>query len=502
MTSTALSSRVIKTELVSWKDFHFVQNDNLKELGETERSRLKSSILADNFIQPFYVWQDPTDNVIYCLDGRHRSLILNELISEGHDIPELLPATFIHCGSKTEAARLVLIYSSIYARITQQGLFDFLEMYELEYEDITSQMSLPEFSTDRFEQKFNVYDLEEIEEEEPFIPDDPIVQPGDIFEINGHRVICASFKDPEAVDKLMQGRKARILNCDPPYNLPADFFLKDNKHNHQHKDFAEGAGEMTDEQFVDFLALVMATGVMHTVPGAIHYVFMDFRHVWHMTEAAYKVYGTREPKQICVWNKDIMANGSFYRAKHELCFAFTNNKAKHLWNNDLLDHGGFYKDNNELVFIFKSGDDDVKHLSHLDLKDRIRTNVWNYPSANSTANEDRYELKNHPTPKPVKMIADSILDTTNPGDIVIDWFLGSGTCLIACEKTNRFCYATEIEPRYVQSDILRLLKFCNKYGIDVKYQHVNGRLTVKDFFDAETQQTLKATRTQQQNHKN
>jgi DNA modification methylase len=172
-----------------------------------------------------------------------------------------------------------------------------------------------------------------------------------------------------------------------------------------------------------------------------------------------------------------MANGSFYRAKHELCFVFNNPQAKALWNDDLLDEGGFYKTNNELVFIFKN-DDAAKHLSHLDLSDRIRTNVWNYPSAVSTANPDRLELKNHPTPKPVAMVADSILDTTNEGDIIIDWFLGSGTALIAAEKTNRWCYATEIEPLYIQQIINRYVCYCKKNKKHIWFKHINGNITL------------------------
>lgn len=130
---------------------------------------------------------------------------------------------------------------------------------------------------------------------------------------------------------------------------------------------------------------------------------------------------------------------------------------------------------------FKDLSAEAMHLSHLLLKDRIRSNVWNYTSAISTANPDRFELKNHPTPKPVAMIADSILDTTNEGDIVIDWFLGSGTCLIACEQTKRRGRFTEIEPRYVQGDILRYINFCQKRGIEIKFTHLNGELKLEDF---------------------
>lgn len=473
-----LKSRVIKTDLINWKEFQFIQQDNFKDLPQEAKDKLKASILANNFTQPFYVWQEDNTGIIYCLDGKHRTIILDELRAEGYDIPYLLPATFIDCVDKKEAARLVLIYSSIYAKISQKGLFDFVEEYELNFSEIKDTIDIPDLSIERFEQKFDLFDITGGEEPEVIVDDeDLIVKPGDLFEINGHRIICGSFTDEDTVNLLMDGEKARILNCDPPYNLPANFFT--NKDEKRHKDFAMGAGEMTDDEFVWFLQSIMETAQTHTLPGAIHYIFMDWRHVWHMMEAGRKVYGSPIPKQMCVWNKDMMANGSFYRAKHELCFVFSSPQAKSLWNNDMLDNGGFYKNNEELVFIFKNGDE--KHLSHLELKDRIRTNVWNYPSATSMANPDRYELKNHPTPKPVQMIADSILDTTNEGDIVIDWFLGSGTCLIACEQTNRRCYATEIEPKYVQGDIKRYINYCTKRDININLRHINGDLNLTSF---------------------
>lgn len=479
----SLQSRVLKTEPADWREFRFIQQDEFKELSADARQRLKASILANNFTQPFYVWQDPETGVIYCLDGKHRTLILEELLTEGYDIPYLLPATFIHCESKTEAARLVLIYSSLYAKITQDGLFNFIEAYELGYAELRDQIDIPDFSFDRFEQKFDTYqvrnDLDNYDVE--LDPDEDIlVQPGDLFQLGDHRVICDSFQNEAVRAILMDGEKARILICDPPYNLPADFFLKDNRHTHNHKDFAMGAGEMDDEEFSAFLEEIMRAAVEYTVPGAIHYIFMDHRHGWHMCDAAKRVYGSPIPKQVCTWVKDIMANGSFYRAQQELCFVFSDRSAKALWNNDLVDGGGFYKPENELCYIFKNGDG-AKHLSHLDLKDRIRTNVWRYPSANSRANPDRYELKNHPTPKPVAMIADAILDTTNPDEGVIDWFLGSGTALIASEKTGRRCYGTELEPKYVQSTIKRYILFCEKNGREPNFMHLTGSLTLNDF---------------------
>lgn len=476
-----LSSRVLQTAHVRWRNLKFIQADQFKHLDEDSYQKLENSILANHFTQPFYVWESIEDAELYCLDGRHRVLVLENLVSKGFDVPEELPATFIYCKDKQEAAHLVLIYSSMYAKITQQGLFDFIQAYDIDYAAMRDQVDMPDLSLDRFEQKFDVFHVvgdQDEHEVELDLEGTIAVKTGDLFQLGRHRIICGSFLEPGVQSSLLLGEKARILICDPPYNLPANFFT--NKDEQRHKDFAMGAGEMTDEEFASFLESIMHAAKVHTVPGAIHYIFMDHRHGWHMCEAARRVYGSPIPKQLCTWVKDIMANGSFYRAQQELCFVFSDLGAKALWNRDLLDEGGFYKTGNELCYIFKNGDG-AKHLSHLDLPDRIRTNVWKYPSSNSRANPDRLELKNHPTPKPVRMIADAILDTTDPGDGVIDWFLGSGTALIAAEKTGRRCFGTEIEPRYVQSIVKRYISYCRKTGTDIIFKHENGTLELKDF---------------------
>lgn len=477
MSTQSITSRILKTALIKWEQLEFIQQENFKEWIQEGDIKLTESILKYQFIDPFKVWEN--EGKLFCLDGKHRFLDLLRVRELGYEVPDELPATFVECENKKEAAELVLVYSSTYAKITQQGLFDFVSTFNIDLPDVKAVINIPEFSMERFEQKFDLYDTNNAEEPHVIVTSEPIVKTGDIFQLNDHRIICGSFTNPDDVNALMQGELARIINCDPPYNLPANFFT--NKDEKRHKDFAMGSGEMSDEEFVQFLALIMQRSKEHSVPGAIHYIFMDFRHSWHMTEAARRIYGNPQPKQVCVWEKDMFANGSFYRAQHELCFIFSDEKAKSLWQKDMLDEGGeFYKDNNEWCFIFKNGDK-AKHLSHLELKNRIRSNVWKYPSATSMANPDRFELKNHPTPKPVVMIADSILDTTNVGDIVIDWFLGSGTALIACEHTKRKGRFTEIEPMYVQSDIIRYINYCKRNGIDVNFTHLNGSLTLNDF---------------------
>lgn len=150
----SLKSRIIKTEPIDWRALRFIQQDKFKDLDLSARHRLKSSLVANNFSQPFYVWEDEDNGVIYCLDGKHRTALLEELIAEGYDVPYLLPATFVECENKKEAARLVLIYSSVYARISQEGLFDFVKEYDFQMSDLNEQIDIPDFDMPSFEGKY------------------------------------------------------------------------------------------------------------------------------------------------------------------------------------------------------------------------------------------------------------------------------------------------------------------------------------------------------------
>jgi DNA modification methylase len=119
--------------------------------------------------------------------------------------------------------------------------------------------------------------------------------------------------------------------------------------------------------------------------------------------------------------------------------------------------GSLYRSQHELVFLFKNGRDRHRNNVQLGQFGRNRSNVWNYPGANSftRCGEEGNLLALHPTVKPVAMIADAILDCSARGDIVLDAFLGSGTTMIAAERTGRCCYGLELDPAYVDTIIHR-----------------------------------------------
>lgn len=126
--------------------------------------------------------------------------------------------------------------------------------------------------------------------------------------------------------------------------------------------------------------------------------------------------------------------------------------------------GSFYRSQHEFVIVLRKGKASHRNNIQLGKYGRNRSNVWNYPSANMSK-EGRKALKDHPTPKPVAMIADIIKDITRANDIVLDPFLGGGTAIIAAEKAHRLCYGIELDPRYVDVTIRRWEEFTGQQAI-------------------------------------
>lgn len=147
VTPKSLASRILYTKFINWKGLQFIQQNEFKDLTDVDRAKLKQSLVQNQFVEPFYVWESP-DGILYCLDGKHRSILLQELIADGVQVPEHLPATFIDCKDKHDAAQLVLIFSSTYAMITRTGIEDFVKLYELDMNAIMEQASFPMLSFD------------------------------------------------------------------------------------------------------------------------------------------------------------------------------------------------------------------------------------------------------------------------------------------------------------------------------------------------------------------
>lgn len=149
MSSQTNASRVIKTEQIDWRNLKFIQKENFKEWIGSGDVKLLESILKYQFVDPFKVWEH--EGVLYCLDGKHRYLDLVKVSESGVQVPQKLPATFIDCFDMKEAAELVLVYSSAYAKITQHGLLEFVQEFNLDFPDLQALVNISEFDNIAFE---------------------------------------------------------------------------------------------------------------------------------------------------------------------------------------------------------------------------------------------------------------------------------------------------------------------------------------------------------------
>jgi len=251
-----------------------------------------------------------------------------------------------------------------------------------------------------------------------------VSKPGDLWLLGPHRVLCGNVLDVAALRALIGEERASMVFTDPPYNVPIDGHASGLGGIH-HRSFAMAVGEMSRPAFAVFLAASLRHLAAFSAGGALLYICLDWRHIGELLAAGRDADARLE--NICVWVKDNAGMGSLYRSQHEFVFVFKIGRGRHR-NNVQLDQFG-----------------------------RNRSNVWHYPGVNSFSRKtgEGNLLALHPTVKPVALIADAILDCTARGDIVLDGFLGSGTTVIAAERTGRHCYGLELDPGYVDTIIRR-----------------------------------------------
>jgi len=264
--------------------------------------------------------------------------------------------------------------------------------------------------------------LADLDDPPPPDEESPIARPGDIFICGEHRVGCGNATDPAFVASVVGEQAVRTVASDVPYNVEIAGHVSGLGKN-QHAEFAMASGEMNDAEFVSFLVLAIAAVRAHLVDGALLYLFMDWRHIAQLLAAAEQ--SELGYLNLLVWAKTNAGMGSFYRSAHELIGVFKSGKAPHRNNVELGRHG------------------------------RYRTNVLHYPGVNTFSKGRNKSLQLHPTVKPVALMADLILDSSAPGEVILDPFGGSGTTLIAAEKTDRKACLVEIDPGYVDVIVRR-----------------------------------------------
>jgi DNA modification methylase len=253
-----------------------------------------------------------------------------------------------------------------------------------------------------------------------------IAKPGDLFILNGHRILGGDARDPAAYKRLMKGDLANMAFLDPPYNVKVLGHMG-GRGRVKHREFTCASGEMTSTQFTKFLEQSLGLCAANTSAGSIHFVCMDWRHASELLQAGAATYDTL--LNLCVWVKTNAGQGSFYRSQHELVFVFKHGGAPHINTFGLGQNG------------------------------RSRSNVWRYAGVNTFRAGRMDELKMHPTVKPVALVVDAMRDCSRRGSVILDAFAGSGTSIMAAEQIGRRAFCMELDPAYVDVAIRRWQRF-------------------------------------------
>ena len=265
----------------------------------------------------------------------------------------------------------------------------------------------------------NVHDKELSEDEfdvEEELKKPTVSRHGDIWQLGKHRVICGDSTKAETYKQLLDDRKANLVVTDPPYNV----------------DVEETAGKilndnMSDGDFYQFLLSMFTQVENHMEDDASIYVFhadtegLNFRKAFK--EAGFYLSGC------CIWKKNSLVLGrSPYQWQHEPCLYGWKKKGKHQW-----------------------------------FSDRKQTTIWEYDRPKSS--------KDHPTMKPIQLMAYPIQNSSMRGTIVLDPFLGSGSTLIAADQTGRVCYGIELDEKFVDVIVKRYIEVTGDTEVTVQRNH-------------------------------
>ena len=304
---------------------------------------------------------------------------------------------------KTKEKALNIALNKITGEWNQELLADLIK----DLQDSDFDVAFTGFEPPEIEQLFNKVHDKKVSEDD-FDVDEELKKPtvakaGDIYCLGRHRVICGDSLLPETYNRLMEGKKANMVLTDPPYNVNVE----------------ETAGKikndnMDSESFYKFLFAAFVNMEQNMEQDASIYVFhadsegLNFRKAFH--DAGFYLSGC------CIWKKNSLVLGrSPYQWQHEPCLFGWKVGGKHNWYSD-----------------------------------RKQTTIWEYDRPRAS--------KDHPTMKPVGLMAYPIQNSCMSNCIVLDPFLGSGSTLIACEQTNRICYGIELDEKFVDVIVRRYIE--------------------------------------------
>ena len=386
------------------EDFKISDSDKL--------AKLQMLIITRGFKYAFKAWKD-SEGKLWIIDAHQRRKALLALRKSGFEIPEI-PYEPIYAADKKEAVEEIAAYNSEFAAKNPDTLLfkkynidaDTLERFNLGYEVKSIDFSSP--SEPLFGTEHESADIQEdaVDFEVPdedASPDSLFARAGDVWLLGNNRLMCGDCRLKSDVTTLMNGKLADLVVTDPPYNVAYTGATED--------ELTIQNDSMENDMFATFLRQVFTMMFAISKPGASFYVFHadsegeNFRA--GLRKSGFKI------AQCCIWVKNSMVMGrQDYQWQHEPCLYGWKPGAGHRWYSD-----------------------------------RKQTTVWNFDKPQRNAI--------HPTMKPIALMAYPVCNSSASGDVVVDFFSGSGSTLMACQQVDRICHAMEIDPRYVVATVKR-----------------------------------------------
>jgi DNA modification methylase len=390
-------------DLLPWADLREYELNKLKVVEGRNLAHLKNAMVNKEFKMPIAIWQDHR----YVIDGAGRILALKELEAEGYQIPEMIPVYYIQASNFDEAREAVLMASSQHGDATQESVAAFAEGLNLD--EIMDCINIPD--VDLGPAKLTRIPIEGEEDDTPDLneKEPPFTQPGDIYEIGPHRLMCGDSRSIHDFDKLMAGRKADLLLQDPPYNAKYEGGTEDK--------LTIKNDDMSPEDFRELLLDCFSNARMAMKDGAPFYTFYNdamTREFWDTTvQAGLFIH------QMLIWVKDRLVLGrKDYQTKHE-----------------------------PIIYGWAPG---AGHPWYADGTGRAETTLLEF--ARPSKNPD------HPTMKPVALIVYLVGNSSKQDDLVLDCFGGSGATMVAAHMEARRSCLMEQDPRYCDVIVKRMHK--------------------------------------------
>lgn len=307
-----------------------------------------------------------------------------------------------------------------------------------------------------------ILDKKPKDDDVPYAPEKPKSKLGDIYELGNHRVLCGDSTKKEDIEKLMEGKKAEMCFTDPPYNVDYTGGMGTHEKNER-----EGIlnDKMSKNEFYSFLTDVSKNIVSYTKGGV--YICMSSSELDTLKLAWESAGGHWQSFIIWVKNNFTLSRADYQHIYEPILYGWPKSTKNHFFVGD-RDRANVWEDLRKVKTEYK---DDHTIISFQGYKVKIkgkveagevirkkqRTDIWRHDKPTKSSE--------HPTMKPVALVTEAIVGSSQKEEIVLDPFLGSGSTLIAAEKTGRKCYGMELDPKYVDVIVQRYVDYTENNDI-------------------------------------